>query len=195
MTDRVERSAEWVYKGVWLVLSDCFRVPQQPPSMPVEPAGFCRTFHPSRRYLAYLKMYFWIALVVIDLAILGGWIALLVWRPTIAWIVALPALVVAIVPDIVAYVAIHLRYDTMWYVMTDRSLRARRGIWVILEHTITFENVQNVTVRRGPVQQLFGISSLVVETAGSAEGKSENPFAVGNKVFQQRGSWWRLQAR
>lgn len=185
MTGRVERSAEWIYQGVWLVLVDCFRLPQYPPSMPVAPTDFCLTFHPSRRYLAYLKMYFWVALAAIDFAILGAWIALFVWNPAIAWIVALPVLVIAVVPDIVAYIAIHLRYDTMWYVITDRSLRARRGIWVVLEHTITFENVQNVYVRRGPVQQLFGISAIVVETAGAAEGESENPFAVGNKAIME----------
>ncbi len=70
MTGRVERSAEWLYRGIWLVLADFFRVPQQPPSMPVTPKAFCRTFHPSRRYLAYLKLYFWIGLVAIDFAIL-----------------------------------------------------------------------------------------------------------------------------
>lgn len=185
MTGHVERSAEWVYQGVWLVLVDCFRVPQHPPTMPVGQTGFCRKFHPSRQYLAYLKMYFWIGLVVIDLAILIGWIALYAWNPKIAWILAVPTFVIAVVPDIVAYVAIHLRYDTMWYVITDRSLRARRGIWVILEHTITFENVQNVYVRRGPIQQWFGISTLVVETAGGAEGESDNSFAVGNKAIME----------
>jgi membrane protein YdbS with pleckstrin-like domain len=183
MTDPVERSAEWVYQGVWHMLVECFKVPRHPPSLPVEPGDFCRTFHPSRRYLSYLKMYFWVVLVVIDLAILGGWVALLVWRPWIAWIVALPALMIAIVPDIVAYVMIHLRYDNMWYVITNRSLRARRGIWVILEHTITFENVQNVYVLRGPIQHFFGISTIVLETAGATEGESENPFAVGNKAI------------
>jgi membrane protein YdbS with pleckstrin-like domain len=185
MTDTVQRSAEWVYRGVWLVLTEWFRVPQHPPSMPVAPGDVCYSFHPSRQYLAYLKLYFWVALVVIDLAILAGWIALLVWNPWIAYIAAVPALVIAIVPDIIAYVAIHLRYDTMWYVITSRSLRARRGIWVILEHTITFENVQNVYVQRGPIQQLFGISTIVVETAGAAEGESENRFAVGNKAIME----------
>ena len=56
---------------------------------------------------------------------------------------------------------------------------------MILEHTITFENVQNVNVHRGPVQYLFGISTLVVETAGASEGEGENQFAVGNKAIMQ----------
>ncbi len=182
MSDRTERSAEWIYRGVWRVLTDCFRVPSDPPSLPAEPSSFCRTFQPSRRYLAYLKLYFWIGLLAIDLAILAGWVLLLAWEPWVGWLAAIPMLVIAVVPDLIAYVAIHLRYDTMWYVMTDRSLRTRRGIWVILEHTITFENVQNVFVRRGPIERLFGLSNVVVETAGSAEGEQDNPFAVGNKA-------------
>jgi Bacterial PH domain len=79
---------------------------------------------------------------------------------------ALPALALAILPDIVVYIAIHLQFDTTWYVMTGRSLRIRRGIWTIHETTITFENVQNVEVNQGPVQRLFGIADVRVDTAG-----------------------------
>jgi hypothetical protein len=32
--------------------------------------------------------------------------------------------------------------------------------------TITYENIQNVSIRQGPVQRLFGISDVLVETAG-----------------------------
>jgi membrane protein YdbS with pleckstrin-like domain len=81
-------------------------------------------------------------------------------------ILALPALAIAILPDVLAYIAIHLRYDTTWYVVTDRSLRIRRGIWIIHETTITFENVQNVSVSQGPIQRWFGIANVLVETAG-----------------------------
>lgn len=185
MTDPISRSAEWVYKGVWAILSDCFVLPKLAPTLPSEPGDFYRTFHPSRRYLSYLKMYFWVATMAIDLAILAGWVAILLANPMVAWLLAVPALAIAILPDIVAYVAIHLKYDTMWYVMTDRSLRLRRGIWVILEHTITFENVQNVYVIRGPIQQLFQIATIVVETAGATTGGGENVHAVGNKAIMQ----------
>ncbi len=185
MSEGTEKAAEWVYRGIWRVLSDWFKVPEQPPTLPAAQGEFLASFHPSRGYLGYLKLCFWIALVAVDLAILVGWIAVLVWKPWVGMLLALPALALAILPDIVAYIAIHLRYDTMWYVMSDRSLRCRRGIWVILEHTITFENVQNVHVRRGPLQYLFGISTIVVETAGAAEGEGQNKFAVGNKAIME----------
>ena len=183
MKGQVEKSAEWLYQGIWAVLVSWFRVPKQPPALPASSGSFYRTFHPSRRYLSYLKLYFWVLLLIIDIAILLGWILLVVWQPLIGWILAFPFFLVAVVPDIVAYIAIHLRYDTMWYVMTDRSFRARRGVWLIIEHTITFENVQNVYVRRGPVEQLFGIAKVIIETAGASEGDGQNPFHVGNKTI------------
>jgi membrane protein YdbS with pleckstrin-like domain len=185
MSDRVEKAAEWIYRGLWKVLVDWFRVPERPPTLPAAEGEFLLSFHPSRRYLSYLKLYFWIALVLIDGALFVGWIVVLVADPWLGLLLAIPALVIIVVPDIIAYIMIHLRYDTMWYVMTDRSLRCRRGIWVIVEHTITFENVQNVHVRRGPVQYFFGISKVIVETAGSAEREGESTFAVGNKAIME----------
>ena len=90
---------------------------------------------------------------------------------------------VAVVPDIVAYIAIHLRYDTIWYAVSGRGLYVRRGIIVISEHTITLENIQNVSVRRGPIEQLFGIATVVVETAGASSGDGESSIMVGNQTI------------
>jgi membrane protein YdbS with pleckstrin-like domain len=167
---QTERAAEWVYTGVWRVLSDWFRVPQTPPTLPTPPGEEPDAFKPSSDYLRYLKLWFWIGLVVIDVAILVGWLFLMVAVWWLGLLLAVPAFLLAVVPDIVAYVAMHLRYDTTWYVMSGRSLRIRRGIWVIHEMTFTFENVQNVKVEQGPVQRFFGISDLIVETAGSGGG-------------------------
>ena len=181
----VERSAEWIYQGVWLILADLFKVPQHPPTLPVGADGFYRTFHPSRNYLTYLKTLFWIGALFFDLLLLGAWLFVFASNPVVAAFLAIPTLAVAVLPDIVAYVAVHLRYDTMWYVMTSRSLRVRRGIWEILEHTITFENVQDVKVTRNPLQQIFGFATIVVETAGSGTPQGENTHAVGNQVIMQ----------
>lgn len=185
MSTSTKAAAAWVYDGVWKVLSDWFRVPKQAPTLPVAEGGFIHHFHPSPQYLRYLKLYFWLIFIVVDLLIFIAWFLVYLNEPFLAWVLALPALFLAIVPDVIAYVAIHLRYDTMWYVMTDQSLRTRRGIWNILEHTITFENVQNVAVQRGPIMYLFGISTIVVETAGASEGEGENQHAVGNKAYME----------
>lgn len=181
----VERAAEWVYRGVWKWLSSAFRVPETPPHLPSLPGDRPRSFHPSRSYLRYLKLYFWVAAIAIDILVGLAWLGIFIADREIGMILAGPALVLAILPDIVAYVAVHLKYDTMWYVMNARSLRCRRGIWTIIEHTITFENVQNIHIRRGPVQYFFGIWTIEIETAGATEPEGANHFAVGNKAIME----------
>ena len=114
----------------------------------VQEGEFVESFRPAEGFLRYLKLHFWILLILIDVAILIGWIILTAAAPVAGILLAGPALFLAVVPDVIAYVAIHLRYDTTWYVVSDRSLRIRRGIWIIQETTITFENVQNVSVNR-----------------------------------------------
>ncbi|HVC92783.1 MAG TPA: PH domain-containing protein [Pirellulales bacterium] len=163
---RVERASRWIYLGLWSVLVLWFRVPDRPPALPVPPGETLDAFRPAEGFLHYLKFKFWVVLTIMDGMILIGWIATAAASPLAGAILALPALAIAVLPGIVAYIAIHLQYDTTWYVMSGRSLRIRRGIWTIHETTITFENVQNVEVNQGPVQRWFGIADVHVDTAG-----------------------------
>jgi membrane protein YdbS with pleckstrin-like domain len=143
-----------------------FKVPADPPALPVGAGEAVASFRPAEGFLRYLTFQFWVWLALIDVLIMGLWaVAAFVW-PVAGAVLLLPALAVAIVPDVLAYIAIHLRYDSTWYVLSDRSLRIRRGIWVIHETTITYENIQNVTVNQGPLQRWFGIADVRVDTAG-----------------------------
>jgi membrane protein YdbS with pleckstrin-like domain len=162
-----DRAAAWIYRGIWAVLVSLFRVPQEPPTLPGVGVS---TFQPSAGFLRILKLKFWIALLAVDVLILVGWIAITVVSWPVGVALAIPALLLAVVPDVIAYIAIHLRYDTTWYVMSERSIRIRRGVWVLRETTITFENVQNVKVLQGPVERFFGIGNVVIETAGGSGG-------------------------
>ena len=170
-TGRVEQASRWIYQGLWSVLVRWFHVPHQPPTLPVAPGETLTAFRPAEGFLRYLKFKFWVVLTLIDGAILIGWLIVMVASPLAGAILALPALAVAVLPDIVAYMAIHLQYDTTWYVMSGRSMRIRRGIWTIHETTITFENVQNVEVNQGPLERFFGIADVHVDTAGGGGGK------------------------
>lgn len=183
MSHVVEKSAEWIYRGIWRILVEWFRVPDKPPMLPSAMRGELRVFHPSRRFLTYLKVVFWLALVLVDAAILAGWMVLY-WQSAFwAWALALPTLVLAIVPDIIAYIALHLMYDTIWYAVSERGVHLRRGIWVITEHTISIANIQNVSITRDPLEQILGIATLVVETAGASAAEDANSLSVGNRVI------------
>ena len=128
--------------------------------------GVHESFRPAPGFLRYLKLFFWLIylLIIAGLTILG--ISITFQNFWVGMILLLALFIIMILTGIIAYLAIHLRYDTTWYVMTDRSLRIRRGTWIIHETTNTFENIQNVNVSQGPVQRYFGISDVVVKTAG-----------------------------
>ena len=166
MTQNVERAAAWMYRGVWGVLTRWFRVPAHSPSLPTLPGEVLQSFRPSEGFLRYLKLKFWIVFALIAAVIIVAWLAMTAARPWIgAWLTPV-MFAMLLVPLILAYLAIHLRFDSTWYVLSQRSLRIRSGIWTISEATITFENIQNVTVESGPVERFFDIANVIVDTAG-----------------------------
>ncbi|MBL0927588.1 MAG: PH domain-containing protein [Phycisphaerales bacterium] len=159
----------WVkalYGRMWEAIERWLRAPKTPPHLPTFAGGHVRALKPSDGWMRYVKMWFWIALLISDAVFAFLWLATLFVSPLLFIALAPIALAVIVLPDVVAYVGIHLRYDSTWYVLSDRAMRIRRGVWVIRETTITYENVQNVHVSSGPIQRLFGFSTLVVQTAG-----------------------------
>jgi hypothetical protein len=76
------------------------------------------------------------------------------------------------------FLMVFLDFEYRWYIITDRSLRIREGLVRVEERTMTFSNIQNVSVRQGPLQRVFGVSDLEVSTAGGG-GAASNPQEQG----------------
>ena len=165
-------------KGLMLKL---LKVPPEP-HLPVGSADSARVFRASRRYLQ-LKLLNWgvgqfftlvglvAALVALHFVAEGslevfdkvphkaiilrfaGWFEII---GVIGFLVQLPLSLVPVILD----------WEMRWYIVTDRSLRIREGVWKVSEMTLTFANVQEVSIRQGPIERLFGIANLRVRTAG-----------------------------
>jgi membrane protein YdbS with pleckstrin-like domain len=71
------------------------------------------------------------------------------------------------------FLLIRLDFEQRWYIVSDRSLRIREGLVRMSEQTVTFANVQNVSIRQGPIQRLLGIADLQVRTAGGKGSDNE----------------------
>ncbi len=71
----------------------------------------------------------------------------------------------------VTLAALRVDYELRWYIVTDRSLRIRSGIWRVQEMTMSFANIQQVAVTRDPIQGLLKICDVHVQSAGG--GSSE----------------------
>lgn len=85
-------------------------------------------------------------------------------------LVVIPLLIIAAFKAATLYVVSRLDYEMRWYVITERSLLIREGVWTVREITLTFANAQNVRVTQGPIERLFGFSNVEVDTAGGGSG-------------------------
>lgn len=66
----------------------------------------------------------------------------------------------------VSFFMVRLDYELRWYALTDRSLRVREGIMSLREKTMTFANIQQVSIHQNPIQRVLGIADVRVESAG-----------------------------
>ena len=73
----------------------------------------------------------------------------------------------------IGYFFVRLAWEQRWYMLSNRALRLREGIWRVKEQTMTIANVQNMAVRQGPLARLLDISNLEVHTAGGGGGELE----------------------
>jgi membrane protein YdbS with pleckstrin-like domain len=150
------------------------------------PAGAYRTaevVRASPRYLRYqlLGVYFGACVEFVVLAIAS--VAVLAADKPVALLVIVPVALVFAFVLFLNWFAVRIEYALRHYVITDRSLRVREGAWTVTEMTLTYANVQNVRIEQGPIQRLFRISDLVVDTAGGgAATHTHGRAGAGHRV-------------
>jgi membrane protein YdbS with pleckstrin-like domain len=74
-------------------------------------------------------------------------------------------------------IAVRLEFEQHWYIVTDRSLRIRTGLFRVQESTMSFANIQQVVVSQGPLQRLLGLADVQVQSAGGGGADEHNPGA------------------
>lgn len=99
------------------------------------------------------------------------------WAFPLIWALKIFGLAVYLIQLPLTYAVRRLDYEMRWYMVTDRSLRLRHGVWKITETTMSFANVQQVTVSQGPLQRALGLADVKVQSAGGGGGKEEHAHA------------------
>lgn len=84
------------------------------------------------------------------------------------------------------YALVRLEFESHWYIVTDRSLRIRSGLVTVRESTMSFANLQQVTVSQGPLQQLLRLADVRVQSAGGG-GDSGGEHGEGEKDSMHTG--------
>lgn len=83
------------------------------------------------------------------------------------------------------YALLRLDYDMRWYILSDRSLRIRDGILTVREKTMTFANIQQISIEQNPLQRLLGIMDIKVRTAGGGAGGGDKTKGEAGKSLHE----------
>lgn len=183
-----------------------FKVPAEPQPPPGSAAAL-RVFRASPRFFEYsvlgwmLKQAGALVGLVISFATIGiidfagiepfvtfeSLETVLLGAAALFYLVQLPA----------SFLMLRFGYEMRWYMVSDRALRIREGIFKVREQTMTVANIQNMSVRQGPLQKLFGIADLEVRTAGGgrSRGKEEGSQSASlhRGVLRGLGDAWEVR--
>src|SRR5689334_4130316 len=151
------------------------RIPREPEPPPGDEST-TRVFRASPNYFKY-RVVLWAlhtAAVVIPIFVAAGiflGVASLTEKQShsetlMIVIVSLVILFFALLQRLFILAVLRLDYEKRWYVVTDRSLRVREGVVTVQEMTVTFANIQNISISQGPVQRFLQVADLRVDTAG-----------------------------
>lgn len=170
-----------IYEALKRPLLGFLHAPLGPPPPPAgSTTASVQVFRASRRFL-YMRLCvlgFWllVALLVQVSALLSALVT--ESRGEAAAVIA--TLIFTVLGAFSQFFLMRLEYDLRYYIVTDRSLRIRHGIMLINESTFTYANIQNVSIQQNPIERVFGIKNLRIETAGGAPTNRSNPQVGGN---------------
>lgn len=87
---------------------------------------------------------------------------------TLIQFLELAGVVIFLAQLVFSLMLVRMDFELRWYVVTESSLFIREGLMRMREQTLSFANIQNITIQQGPVQRLLGIADLQVRTAGGS---------------------------
>lgn len=91
-------------------------------------------------------------------------------------------------------VYINRYFENLECALTTRALHFKKGVWFHIERTVPLDKIQDLTFKEGPVLRYFGLSQLMIETAGNSAQANADMKLIGivnsrsfrEKVLDQR---------
>jgi uncharacterized membrane protein YdbT with pleckstrin-like domain len=191
-----------IYEPLKKLILKFLKVPPEPDD-PMGDVNSLKVFRASPNYFRY-RFYLWLIAnsfaIIFSLVIgiiLGGMVltgmqsiagmTLGIITGALVFLIVMSLLLVHLV---ISYTILRLDYEMRWYKISDRSLRIREGVVHVKELSMTFANIQNISISQGPIQRFFKIADLKVETAGGGGSVAEtenDSFATNMHIAYFRG--------
>ncbi len=157
------------------LITRVLKVPPRP-EPPLGGAGTLRVFNAARGFYKYRLLGWAVRQTGTAVGLIVGLVFLsqiefeTVWFPSaLARVLEVVGVAGFLAQLPLSFLMVRLDYRYRWYMVTDTTLRIREGLLAVREQTMTFANIQNLSIRQGPLQRIFGIADLRVRTAGGGE--------------------------
>lgn len=118
----------------------------------------------DRGYIMVLRLNAFILAVILAIPIFIADIALAAEGQIEPFIIAAP---ISLLLLIIVFIMPRRRYNRWGYAMTTGQIQIVRGYLFYTDTIVPFGRVQHIDVGQGPIERLFGLSSLVLHTAGT----------------------------
>jgi len=165
---------------------DLLKVPLAPEPPEGSPQSI-RVFHAGRQYYlwsilvwASVCVMVFAALATITTAAAANMPDAVPWQRVALTILLGLAWITFVFSALVTFVARRINYCLRWYIVTDRSLRIRSGVFSVSELTMTYSNIQEIRVAAGPLQYLLGLADVEVQAAGGGGGGDKHRRGGGH---------------
>jgi putative membrane protein len=70
-------------------------------------------------------------------------------------------------------------FENLYCELTTRSLNFKKGVLFTVERTIPLDKIQDLTFKEGPLLRYFGLSVLMIETAGNSSANMTDMKLMG----------------
>lgn len=70
-------------------------------------------------------------------------------------------------------------FENLYCKLTTRALHFKKGVLFTTERTIPLDKIQDLTFQEGPLLRYFGLSSIMIETAGQSSANMTDMKLIG----------------
>lgn len=170
-----------MFDAIKAVVASLLKLPTGLPELPPGDHSHAEVRHAAPAFLSYRLVALFVPNVLWFGPAVVGVLAAAQQEPE-AMVALIPLSIAVVLVLALGFVTIRLDYELRTYLITDRSLRVREGAFIVRELTLSYVNVQNVTLEQGPLERLFGFSSVVVETAGGGGQMQQTGMSTGHRA-------------
>ncbi|MFP2926993.1 PH domain-containing protein [Pyxidicoccus sp. 3LG] len=169
-------------RHAWLL-----RLLKVPPEPRIPTGDAVRVFRSAPGYRRYRLLLWGVKQVGVVAGLLASWVFIEAfifprfdYPHAITWAIEALAWLGFLVQLPIGFLVAWVDFNLRWYILSDRSLRIREGVLSVQEKTMTFANIQQVSIQQNPLQRLFGIQDVKVETAGGGDSGSAKDHDSGH---------------